>query len=104
MFGDRRGPIGNGEKTGKGLGYCSGYDSPGYRNVRGGFRESGFGGPFNCRRGLGIGRGFGSGMGFGGIRGLDSEYPSEKDLFKKRKELLEKELEEIKLKIENLDK
>lgn len=29
-FGDRRGPYGDGPRTGRGLGYCSGYDSPGY--------------------------------------------------------------------------
>lgn len=29
-FGDRRGPYGEGPRTGRGFGYCSGYDSPGY--------------------------------------------------------------------------
>jgi len=28
--GDRRGPSGSGPKTGRGLGYCNGFDSPGY--------------------------------------------------------------------------
>ena len=30
--GDRTGPEGMGPRTGRGAGYCSGYDSPGYMN------------------------------------------------------------------------
>lgn len=30
--GDRTGPLGAGPKTGRGLGYCSGYDLPGSAN------------------------------------------------------------------------
>ncbi len=59
--GDKRGPDGMGSMTGRGLGYCAGYDSPGYTKgvPRGG---AGFGG--------GRGRGFGGGGGFGrGFRG-----------------------------------
>lgn len=51
--GDRTGPWGLGPRTGRGLGYCSGYGAPGYV----------FPGP-----GLGFGRGFGLGRAFG--RGL----------------------------------
>jgi hypothetical protein len=43
--GDRTGPRGAGPRTGRGMGYCSGYDWPGFANqvtaFRGGF---GFGG------------------------------------------------------------
>jgi hypothetical protein len=53
--GDRTGPIGQGPVTGRGLGYCRGYDSPGF--------TKGFGG------GMGRGMGFGRGAGFG--RGMD---------------------------------
>jgi len=49
--GDRTGPTGYGSRTGRGLGYCSGYNIPGFtkRNLRsrGGFL-----------RGWGRGRGF----------------------------------------------
>ena len=45
-WGDRTGPLGLGPKTGRGLGFCSGYDIPGYMNP----------GP---RLGLGWGRGRG---------------------------------------------
>ena len=30
--GDRTGPTGRGPRTGRGLGYCTGNDSPGYSN------------------------------------------------------------------------
>jgi ribosomal protein L15 len=49
--GDRTGPRGLGPKTGRSLGYCSGYDSPGYANPS-------------------FGRGFGRGWGRGFGRGL----------------------------------
>jgi len=61
--GDRTGPIGQGPVTGRRLGYCSGFDSPGFA------KEAGYG----MGRGFGYGRGmrYGRGMGFarGGGRG-----------------------------------
>jgi hypothetical protein len=45
--GDRTGPEGTGPMTGRGAGYCAGYDVPGYMNS-------------------GPGRGFGRGLGYGG--------------------------------------
>jgi hypothetical protein len=106
MFGDKRGPMGRGEKSGRGLGYCSGYDTPGYNNAGSGFRGrgAGFGRGFYCGTGLGIGRRFGAGMGFGGIKRLDTKFPSENEFLKERKELLERELEIINSRLENLDK
>jgi len=50
--GDRTGPAGYGSRTGRGLGYCSGYDSPGF--TRGAPRGGGFG----RGRGQGFGRGY----------------------------------------------
>jgi hypothetical protein len=58
--GDRTGPAGYGPRTGRGLGYCSGYDSPGFTKgtPRGG-------GGFDRGWGRGFGRGFwGRGRGF----------------------------------------
>ena len=46
--GDRTGPDGRGQMTGRGLGYCTGYDEPGF--TAGG-------------RGRGFGRGYGRGFG-----------------------------------------
>ncbi|MBS3773031.1 MAG: DUF5320 domain-containing protein [Candidatus Thermoplasmatota archaeon] len=52
--GDKTGPEGRGPRTGRGLGYCAGYDTPGFTKgaPRGG---GGYG------RGRGYGRGFGRG-------------------------------------------
>lgn len=71
--GDRRGPDGMGPMTGRGLGYCNGYDSPGYtkgtpRGAAGyGGRSFGNGGGYGrgFGQGTGYGRGFGQGAGYG---------------------------------------
>lgn len=55
--GDRTGPAGMGPMTGRGAGYCTGYDAPGFVS-----RPSG--GWFGAGRGRGFG--FGRGRGFGG--------------------------------------
>lgn len=60
--GDRRGPEGWGARTGRGLGYCNGYDQPGFMHPappRGG---RGMG---NGRRWGGRGAGYGHGWGYG---------------------------------------
>lgn len=57
--GNKKGPQGEGPNTGRGLGYCTGHDEPGYTSDaprRGG---EGFG------RGSGLGRGQGRGQGLG---------------------------------------
>jgi len=60
--GDRTGSMGQGPRTGRGLGYCSGFDSPGYVKGQGGGMGRGFG--FGRGRGRGIGRGMGFGRGW----------------------------------------
>lgn len=55
--GDRTGPMGQGSRTGRGFGFCSGYDTPGY--------AKGFGGGMQRGYGFGRGRGLGRGMNFG---------------------------------------
>lgn len=54
--GDRTGPAGMGPRTGRGMGFCSGFGSPGF--TRGARR--GFGGGW----GKGFKRGFGQGFGW----------------------------------------
>jgi len=49
--GDGTGPRGEGPITGRGMGYCAGYDAPGFANP-------GFGREFGGRGGFGRGRGF----------------------------------------------
>ncbi|MDY0098091.1 MAG: DUF5320 domain-containing protein [Bacteroidales bacterium] len=58
--GDRTGPIGQGPVTGRRLGYCAGYDSPGFAKGSGSWMGRGF----SFGRGMGWGRGFGRGRGF----------------------------------------
>lgn len=59
--GDRTGPLGQGPRTGRASGFCSGYNTPGYVTSFGGGMGRGFGGGM----GRGFGRGMGKGRGFG---------------------------------------
>ncbi len=66
--GDRTGPLGRGPRTGRGLGYCSGSDRPGFMSrtfgrLGLGFRRGRGGG--RGRAGRGAGRGAGAGRGRG---------------------------------------
>ena len=54
--GDRRGPNGNGPKTGRGLGFCYGNETAGFTNMERGGRGVGYG----------RGRGFGNQHRYGG--------------------------------------
>jgi len=65
--GDRRGPDGMGPMTGRAMGFCNGFNSPGF--TRGGGVGRGFGRGFG--RGRGMGMGYGRGRGFGGIAYYD---------------------------------
>jgi hypothetical protein len=58
--GDRTGPRGLGAKTGRGLGYCAGYDTPGSAFIPGYGRGRGRGiaGSYGRGRGRGYGRGW----------------------------------------------
>ena len=68
--GDRTGPDGMGAMTGRGLGFCAGYGSPGYTKgvPRGG-------GGFGAGRGRGFGRGLRGGFGRGFGQGFGN-YPA----------------------------
>ncbi|MFX1390587.1 MAG: DUF5320 domain-containing protein [Promethearchaeota archaeon] len=59
--GDRTGPRGLGSRTGRGLGYCAGYDTPGYTKGPG----MGLGGGRWWGGGYGRGFGYGRGRGWG---------------------------------------
>lgn len=102
--GDRTGPDGMGSRTGRGLGYCSGYDSPGYTKC--GFAGSG--------RGMGFGRGFGRGLGFGRGFGRRSRAPYENgqqytgvddlQLLKEESKHLNEDLKSINARIREIEK
>ncbi len=70
-WGDRTGPWGYGPRTGRGIGFCSGYSAPGYMNPYspGGVRWGGI------SRGWGRGRVFGRGRGMGPGRGWAQMNP-----------------------------
>ncbi|MDD4193027.1 MAG: DUF5320 domain-containing protein [Mangrovibacterium sp.] len=61
--GNRTGPMGQGPRTGRALGFCSGYDTPGYTKGFG----MGMGRGMGQGMGMGRGRGFGRGFNFGGF-------------------------------------
>jgi len=92
-FGDGRGPAGAGPMTGRGLGRCAGYQTPGYTKSFG-------------RGYYGYGRGFGWHL----QRRFDSDYYSRNNfkenetLLEEKIGLLEKSLKEIEKKISELTK
>lgn len=70
-FGDGTGPRGMGPMTGRGAGYCAGFDQLGFANPIPGRRwfGSGWGRPYGYPyvgwgRGMGMGRGMGRGRGW----------------------------------------
>jgi len=65
--GDRSGPTGMGPRTGRGAGYCGGFEMPGYANP-------GPGGGFRAGFGFGGGRGFRGGGFRGGGRGWRNRF------------------------------
>jgi len=110
--GDRTGPVGQGARTGRGLGYCNGYNSPGFTKP----------GP-----GLGLGRGYSRGYGRGNGRGYGrgyrryANYPypetaagpypyqpapansaNEKEYLEERYNYLQQEMDEIKKRLDEL--
>lgn len=115
--GDGRGPMGMGPMTGRGAGYCSGYDIPGYMNNIPG---RGFGMGFGRNAGFGSRGGRGGGFGFrnrfyatgvprralyGG--GMAASYPNqdpetEKQFLNNQAELLQKEMDAIKQRLDAL--
>ncbi len=110
-FGDRTGPRGLGPRTGRGLGYCSGYSYPGYMNPLG----YGWGRGFGRGWGRGFGRGFGRGWGRGW--GYSPYFPSydpyyspdfltpkeEKEMLNEDLEVLRKEMKAIEERLKELE-
>ncbi|HHE76563.1 MAG TPA: hypothetical protein ENL27_01105 [Candidatus Parcubacteria bacterium] len=94
-FGDGTGPAGAGPKTGRGLGRCGGYSSPGYLK--------GFGRGFGCGRGWGFGRGFGRRFGWYGWGGV-YHYPDLEISKEAEKEILTRELEFLKENVKSIEK
>lgn len=87
--GDHMGPNGQGSMSGRGLGLCSGSDTPGYVKKNVGFRRGGIG----CRRGGGGGGRRGGFFNGGAINNQDS--------LKQQKAALENQLKAIDQQIED---
>jgi hypothetical protein len=96
--GDRTGPMGAGPRTGRGMGYCSGYDRPGFANQAPGLR-----GWFVFGRG-GAGRGWRHRFYATGIPGRVIPTPEQEtadlnaqaDLLKVQLDAIQKRIEELK--------
>lgn len=71
-LGDRTGPTGMGPGTGRAIGYCQGFDSPGYN--RGPGRGMGRGGRSGYGRGMGRGQGFMAGRGQDSMTGRGRDF------------------------------
>jgi len=89
--GDGTGPNGQGSMTGRGLGFCAGFNSPGYMNPgRGrGFRQ-------------GMGRGFGRGFGFRQVQPQVITESEEKAMLNQELEAIKAEQKEIEARLKEL--
>lgn len=121
--GDNTGPNGFGAMTGRGLGFCAGYDEPGYMHPGyggRGYRRGGtgfgrgyaFGRGYRSMPGAGFGPGFGRGMGYryGGAAPADFEreyYPyseaDERDYLKRQTSALKEQLEAAEKRLTELE-
>ncbi|HKK81683.1 MAG TPA: DUF5320 domain-containing protein [Prolixibacteraceae bacterium] len=101
--GDKTGPMGQGSMTGRSLGYCAGYESPGFtRGFGGGRRQgNGFGGG-GRGRGMANGRGFGFNTGYTNTPQTNSN--DEILNLKTQAESLKKAQEEIEFRLKNLER
>lgn len=92
--GDKTGPIGEGPKTGRGLGFCTGSNQPGWKST-----EPRAGRGNRCGRGFGqgFGRGQRRGFGFGAGRGRFVEFSADE-----KRKILEAEKQQIELELKEL--
>lgn len=105
-YGDRTGPSGMGPLTGRGFGYCSGFDHPGYAVGSGRAFGRGMGRGFN--RGFGRGFGFRAGyspyMSYGVPVPYEYDPGKEKEYLKDQIDSLEKTISSLKKRMDDLDK
>lgn len=95
--GDRTGPLGAGPRTGRGMGFCGGYQQPGY-----GFQAGGFRGGFGFGR-AGAGRGWRNRFYATGIPGWVPPTPEQETAdLKAQADMLKTQLDAIQKRIEEL--
>ena len=101
--GDRSGPSGDGPKTGRGMGYCTGNEHPGSINL-----NSNWGGGYGRRFRVGPGFGRGAGLRFRG--GYGSYIPenisdiSEKTLIENEIRILKDQVSGLEDRLSNTEK
>ena len=91
--GDGTGPAGQGRMTGRGMGFCAGFNAPGFMNYSG--------------RGLGRGMGFGRGYGWRRFSTEPVVKPTkeqEKNILESQVKMLESDQEQITQEISDLKK
>jgi hypothetical protein len=89
--GDRTGPDGQGPKSGRGFGYCNGYNHPGYEHTR-----------YQCGRGFR--RGYGPGLGRGMLQPqIKDEVNDEAQSLKQTIYDLETQLDNLKRRLTTLE-
>ncbi len=98
-YGDRTGPMGYGQRTGRGMGFCSGYDAPG---AVGGGRMMGRG--MGRGKGRGMGRGFGFHQGYAPGWGFPATVPAvdEKQFLQEEVDALSRQLDAAKKRLDQL--
>lgn len=98
--GDATGPMGMGSLSGRGAGYCAGYDAPGFANSVPGRRQ---GRGRGCTGGVGFGRGRRV-NGFGAARGYIRPFVEQDELaqLKSRAEYFTEELENVKKRLDEI--
>lgn len=108
--GNQTGPRGAGPRTGRAMGYCAGYDTPGYMQPGPGM---GFGQGFGFRRGSGMGFGWGRGLRRPWDMGAYGSYPyappqpapeDELRVLKEEADALARHQEQITRRIDELEK
>ena len=111
--GDGTGPQGMGSMTGRGLGYCAGYNTPGFANPAGAGLGRGMawgrGGGFGMGRGMAFRRGRGGFAGaYGGFvppvaGGFAATAPDEETALKSSVSALEQQLAAVKARLSEIE-
>ena len=103
--GDRTGPAGEGPQTGRRMGFCAGYDHPGFMNQGRGY-GGGYRGGFGYGGGFGFGGGFGRGFrhGFRSFYGENIPGESEKSMIENEISILKDQLSSLEGRLSSLGK
>jgi len=96
--GDRTGPLGEGPKTGRGMGYCAGNEHPGYMNM-----HPNWGVGFGRRIRGGYGAGFGFRQGYRNVYTGNMADVSEKTLIENEIRILKDQLSALEDRLSNTE-